>query len=75
MTLEGTIVPFFSVNRVLEKIPLIGGILVGRKGEGLVGVTYNIKGEFGDPKISVDPASVLAPGHPAEDFWKNQRPQ
>ena len=60
--LRGTIVPAYTVNRILGSIPILGRLLVGGEGEGIVAVIYQIKGPFGEPKISVNPLSVLTPG-------------
>lgn len=60
--LEGTLVPAYSINRVLGQIPVLGPILTGGEGEGLLAVTYVIEGPLGDPSISVNPLSALAPG-------------
>jgi uncharacterized protein YhdP len=60
--LEGTVVPAYSVNRVLGAIPLLGGILTGGEGEGLFAVTYGISGSLEALDVSVNPLSVLAPG-------------
>lgn len=60
--LEGTVVPAYSVNRVLNLIPLLGPILTGREGEGLFAVTYRMTGELDDPEVSTNPLSALTPG-------------
>ena len=59
--LTGTIVPVNQVNRLFEKIPLIGEPLTD-KGGGLFAFTYAVKGPLDNPSISVNPLSVLAPG-------------
>ena len=60
--LEGTVVPAYSVNRILGSIPLLGPLLTGGEGEGLLAVTYQMTGELDDPEVSVNPLAVLAPG-------------
>jgi hypothetical protein len=60
--LEGTAVPAYSVNRVLNLIPLLGPILTGGEGEGLFAVTYRMTGELDDPNVDVNALSALAPG-------------
>ena len=59
--LSGTIVPVNQVNRLFEKIPLIGEPLTGQGG-GLFAFTYKVTGPLDSPSISVNPLSVLAPG-------------
>ena len=59
---RGTLVPAYSINRVLGAIPLLGFLLTGGEGEGVLGVTYALSGSLEDPQFSVNPLSVLAPG-------------
>src|SRR5690606_3263252 len=42
--LNGTYVPLYGLNNAFQKIPLLGPLLGGRDGEGLVGVTFAIRG-------------------------------
>ena len=60
--LTGTVVPAYTVNRILGQIPLLGPLLTGGEGEGFIAVTYGISGELDDPKIEVNALSALAPG-------------
>ncbi len=60
--IKGTIIPAYTINSVLGKIPLLGNLLVGRKGEGVFGVNYLITGTAEDPRVTVNPLSALAPG-------------
>lgn len=58
--IAGTIIPMTEVNSLLAKIPLVGEILGGASG--LIAATYSMKGPSSDPKVMVNPLSVLAPG-------------
>ena len=60
--LTGTYIPLFGLNNLFQKLPIIGEILGGRDGEGLVGVTFAIRGDLDKPEFIVNPASILAPG-------------
>lgn len=60
MDIAGTIVPVSGINKAIGSIPVIGNILTG--GDALIAATYKIAGPTKDPKISVNPLSVLAPG-------------
>jgi len=60
--LEGTVVPAYTVNRVLGAIPVLGWILVGGEGEGVLAVTYEMKGDLSRPQVTVNPLAALAPG-------------
>jgi hypothetical protein len=47
---------------VFQKLPLFGPILGGRNGEGLIGVTFAIRGSLDRPTFQINPASLLVPG-------------
>ena len=62
VSLRGTLVPATTINRTIASIPLIGGILVGKKsGEGIFGVSFKIKGPPKNLKTSVNPIKTLTP--------------
>ncbi len=60
--LGGTYIPAYGLNSALGSIPVIGNLLVGRRGEGVLGITFAIKGPTSDPNVMVNPMSVVAPG-------------
>jgi hypothetical protein len=60
--IKGTVVPAYTLNRLLGAIPLLNRILVGGEGEGLLAVTYEVSGSLDDPQVSINPLSALAPG-------------
>ncbi|MBN9546326.1 MAG: AsmA-like C-terminal domain-containing protein [Alphaproteobacteria bacterium] len=62
VALKGSLVPAYGLNSVLGNIPLLGDVLVSKKGEGVFGVTYSATGNAEQPKIDVNPLSVLTPG-------------
>jgi len=66
--LRGTIVPIYTLNWVIGKIPVIGDFLTGREGEGAFAFTFQVEGDFDDPDVSVNPLSILAPGFIRELF-------
>jgi hypothetical protein len=47
---------------MLVSIPVIGDLLVSRRGEGVFGMTYSINGHAGEPRVGVNPVSALTPG-------------
>jgi len=59
---QGTIIPLYGVNTALGKIPLVGNLLLGGKGEGLVAIAARVTGDLSDPQVSVNPASAVTPG-------------
>lgn len=60
--LGGTYVPLYGLNSALGSIPILGRVLVGRQGEGVVGITFAIKGKLDAPQVLVNPMSVMTPG-------------
>jgi hypothetical protein len=60
--IKGTIVPAYTINRVLGVIPVLGRLLTGGKDEGVFAATYSVKGSIDDPTISANPLLALAPG-------------
>ncbi len=59
---NGTIVPAYSINSVLGKIPLLGILLTGEEGSGVFAATYQLDGRLDDPNVKVNPLAALAPG-------------
>ncbi|HZP08742.1 AsmA-like C-terminal domain-containing protein [Methyloceanibacter sp.] len=60
--LGGTYVPLYGLNSAFRNIPILGPVLTGRQGEGLVGITFAIRGNLEDPSVLVNPVSVMTPG-------------
>lgn len=60
--ISGTLVPIFGLNSVLGAIPVLGDLLVSKKGEGILGLTYQMRGEIAEPTILVNPLSMFTPG-------------
>lgn len=60
--LGGTYIPLQGLNSVLSHFPVLGQLLTGARGEGVVGMTYAIKGPMSRPEVLVNPLSGLLPG-------------
>ena len=60
--INGTIVPAYTINSLLGKIPVIGTIFSGEKGGGIFAASYKVSGPVEKPVMSVNPLSALAPG-------------
>jgi hypothetical protein len=60
MDMQGVVSPFFIVNGI--------GAIFTRKGEGLVGFNYNLRGTSSDPNVQVNPLSIFTPGMFREIF-------
>lgn len=62
LALEGTIVPSYTLNNVVGKVPLVGNLLMGGEGQGVFAARYTMKGDSDDPDVAVNPLSILTPG-------------
>ena len=79
----GTLVPVYGLNSFLDSVPVLGDLLNSRKGEGVFGLTYAMKGNLNEPVLTLNPLSVLTPGifrrifefSPPKDAPVPQQPQ
>ena len=62
MDIGGTIIPVYALNSVVGKVPLLGQLLVGGKGQGVFGITFAVRGTMKQPRTLFNPVSALAPG-------------
>jgi hypothetical protein len=62
IALQGAMAPMYGINGILGVIPVLGDVFVSKKGEGLFGVTYSVRGDLDEPKLSANPLSMLTPG-------------
>ena len=60
--LEGAIVPSYTLNSFLGNVPLLGGLLIGKEGEGILATRYKVRGKYSEPEMTVNPLSLLTPG-------------
>ena len=63
---EGVTTPLYAVNGVLQR--LFGPLVGRRKGEGMFSFTYRMRGPADDPRVAVNPLSILTPGAFREIF-------
>jgi hypothetical protein len=62
MSVTGTFMPAYGLNRLFAEIPLIGAILGNGRDRGLIGITYKLAGDAKEPRLQVNPLSAVAPG-------------
>ncbi len=62
VNVNGLVSPVYIINGVVKAIPLIGKVLGGKKGEGVFGVSYKVQGNSSNPRVLVNPLSILTPG-------------
>ena len=58
----GTYVPLQGLNSAVGIIPGLGQLLAGPRGEGVLGITFAIRGSMAQPQVLVNPLSLVAPG-------------
>ncbi|PSJ64001.1 DUF3971 domain-containing protein [Pseudaminobacter soli (ex Li et al. 2025)] len=62
MSMTGTFMPAYGLNRIFGEIPIVGAILGNGRDRGLIGVTYKLNGNAKTPNLQINPLSVIAPG-------------
>ncbi len=60
--MSGTFVPVSEVNKIVSRIPIVGELLTGGRNGGIIAATYAVKGNTDNPRVIINPLSVLAPG-------------
>jgi hypothetical protein len=62
ISLGGAVAPLYQLNSALGNAPIIGDLLVGKKGEGLLALSYSVSGDRAAPSVFINPLSALTPG-------------
>ncbi|MBK5567782.1 DUF3971 domain-containing protein [Ensifer sp. SSB1] len=62
MDMTGTFMPAYGLNRIFGELPLIGALLGNGRDRGLLGITFKLNGPFNQPKLTINPLSIIAPG-------------
>lgn len=63
LDVDGVVAPSPMLNlSMLGEVPVLGNLLVSRRGEGVFGMTYAINGHAAQPRVGVNPVSALTPG-------------
>lgn len=62
LDLEGTLAPAYTLNTVLDYVPIVGQILSGGENEGLIAIRFGVRGTTEKPDVTVNPLSALTPG-------------
>lgn len=60
--LTGTFMPAYGLNRLFGELPVIGILLGNGRDRGLLGITFKLTGATEQPKLVVNPLSIIAPG-------------
>ena len=59
--MKGEISPMHLVNAIIQKLPIIGNILVGNEGEGMFSIDFTLTGNQDDPDVDSVPLSIIKP--------------
>ncbi len=59
-SLSGSLAPANTINNFIREIPVVGKILTGKKGDGIFGASFKIKGKD-NLKVEVNPIKTLTP--------------
>ncbi|MEM7544415.1 MAG: AsmA-like C-terminal domain-containing protein [Pseudomonadota bacterium] len=62
LDIDGVFTPLYTLNAAVGNIPVIGQLLTGGDGQGLFAFNFSVKGSADDPRVRVNPLSVLTPG-------------
>lgn len=72
--IRGMIIPAYSINRLIDKVPVLGKLITGGEKEGLLGQEFIVTGPFDDPDVSVNPLAGLTPGFLRDLFADTGKP-
>lgn len=59
---SGNLVPVNQLSEIIGSLPLLGEILTGVDKSGLFATQFTYRGPVDDPKVEVNPVSLLTPG-------------
>jgi len=62
MQVAGTYIPLQGLSAAVGSIPGIGNLLAGQRGEGVIGINFEVLGSMQQPKVLVNPLSAVTPG-------------
>jgi len=62
MNITGTYMPANAVNLAVSTIPILSQLFSNGRDNALIGITYKLEGKRSNPKLLVNPLSVVAPG-------------
>ncbi len=65
--LEGLVVPFNVINRLIGVVPVIGKLITG---DGIIAANYTLTGPLAAPEVTVNPLSTLMIG-PLRKLFRN----
>lgn len=62
LDLSGTIVPIYTLNRFVGRLPVVGRLLRGEGGVGAFAASWSARGTAAEPEVAVNPLALIVPG-------------
>lgn len=62
LDLSGTIVPIYTLNRFVGRLPVVGRLLRGEGGVGAFAASWWARGTAAEPEVVVNPLTLVVPG-------------
>ncbi len=59
--MRGEISPMHLVNAIIQKLPIVGPIIVGNEGEGMFSIDFIMTGPSDDPDVESNPLTIIKP--------------
>ena len=59
--MKGEISPMHLVNAIIQKLPILGPIIVGNEGEGMFSIDFLMTGSSDDPEVESNPLTIIKP--------------
>ena len=69
--IQGIISPAYGLNSLMGRIPLVGKIITGKDGT-VFAVDYDISDTIENPKININPLSILSP-NAVKDLFREEK--
>ena len=61
MKLQGSLTPINILNIILRRVPILGRVLVGTKGNGIFTANFELEGDIDKPNVKINPINFLTP--------------
>ena len=59
--MKGEISPMHLVNAIIQRLPILGPIIVGEEGEGMFSIDFTMKGSSENPNVESNPLTIIKP--------------
>ena len=59
--MKGEISPMHLVNAIIQKLSILGPIIVGGEGEGMFSIDFLMTGSSDDPEVESNPLTIIKP--------------